>query len=161
MNKNQSPYMLEAASDYLRAAKLLWNEPNLGGVAVVNAGIAMEIILKSFIAEPVENNRRNTVGEQYEIKGKKLHLLTELAKKIDPELYRKLGFNRHELWLEKFNNLFVESRYPYEEQSRKGYSEAAIYIGIEMFKETIKWYKETGNEDPWVQEYPNVAGGGL
>ncbi|NOQ78395.1 MAG: hypothetical protein GQ546_03235 [Gammaproteobacteria bacterium] len=70
MSKNQSPYMLESAFDYLRAAKILWRQPNLGGLAVVNSSIAIEIILKSFIAQPSENKRKGTVSEQYEIKEK-------------------------------------------------------------------------------------------
>src|SRR5690606_41249267 len=76
MSKNQSPYMLESASDYLRAAKFLWGQPNLCGVAMVNAAIAIEIILKSFTAEPADNQRKGTVGEQYN--GKRQHLLTKL-----------------------------------------------------------------------------------
>ncbi|MEE8056482.1 MAG: hypothetical protein V3T17_01415 [Pseudomonadales bacterium] len=161
MPKYQSPYMLESASDYLRAAKILWSQPNLGGVAVMNSAIAIEIILKSFIAKPSENNRKGTISEQYKIKGTKLHTLPELAKSIDLEIYQKLGFHQYECWFEKFSNLFVQSRYPYEPTSRGGYSEVPIQVGVEMFNSTISWYKETGNTDPWVKMYPEVAGGGL
>ncbi|GIU04821.1 MULTISPECIES: hypothetical protein [unclassified Shewanella] len=161
MSNHQSPYMLETASDYLRAAKVLWKEPNLGLVAVVNAAIAIEIILKSFIAQPSENDRKGTISEQYEIKGKRLHTLTDLAKAIDSDLYNKLGFHRHEYWFQKFDNLFVQSRYPYEPTSSGGYSDTPIQIGIEMFRSTINWYKQTENPDPWVIMYPDVAGGGL
>ncbi|MEH6628395.1 MAG: hypothetical protein V7739_18295 [Motiliproteus sp.] len=161
MSRNQSPYMLETASDYLRAAKLLWGQPNLGGVAMINAAIAIEIILKSFIAEPTDNKRKGTVGEQYELKGKRLHLLTDLAKQVDPVIYRELGFHNHEYWFEKYDNLFVQARYPYEPTARSGYTEIPIKTGIEMFRSTIEWYKKTGNVDPWVKVYPEVSGGGL
>ena len=162
MSKNQSPYMLETASDYLRAANYLWEQPNLGGVAMVNAAIAIEIILKSFIAEPTDNIRKGTVGEQYEIERKKrLHLFTDLAKQIDPVIYRELGFQKHEDWFGKYDNLFVKARYPYESTARSGYTKTPIKIGIEMFRSTIEWYKKTNNNDPWVKIYPEVAGGCL
>lgn len=153
--------MLETATDYLRAAKVLWGQPNLGGVAVVNAAIAIEIILKSFIATVSDNSRKGGVAEQYEILGKRLHTLTELAERIDTGIYNKLGFFKYEECFKKYNNLFVESRYPYEQTSRSGYSEIPIKVGGEMFRSTMNWYKETGNKDPWVVMYPEVAGGGI
>lgn len=161
MSNYQSPYMLESASDYLRAAKLLWTQPNLSGVAIVNAAIAIEIILKSFTATPSDNHRKGTVGEQYEIKRKRLHKLTELAKAVDPEIYKSLGFYKHEYWFNKYDSLFVNARYPYETTAIDVYTEVPISIGIEMFRSTIAWYKESENKDPWVQLYPEVAGGGL
>lgn len=161
MSNYQSPYMLESASDYLRAAKLLWNQPNLCGVAIVNAAIAIEIILKSFIAQPLDNNRIGTIGEQYEIKGKRIHKLTEIARQIDPELYKLLGFDKYDYWFEKYDNLFIQQRYPYESSANGGYTAIPISIGIKMFLSTIEWYKNTDNKDPWVSMYPEVAGGGL
>ncbi|MGJ8694623.1 MAG: hypothetical protein ACSHW0_19370 [Thalassotalea sp.] len=161
MSNNQSPYMLESASDYLRAAKLLWGQPNLNGVAVVNAAIAIEIILKSFLAQPSENDRKGTLGEQYEIKGQRLHKLTELAKAIEPELFKSLGFQKHERHFKKYDNLFIKARYPYETSSNSGNTDIPISVGIEMFRATINWYKQTNNQDPWVLMYPKVAGGGL
>jgi len=161
MSKNQSPYMLESASDYLRAAKLLWEQPNLCNVAMVNAAIAIEIILKSFSAEPADNKWKGTIVEQYEIKGKRLHLFTELAARIDPVIYRDLGFNNHDYWFQQYDNLFIKARYPYEPDSRSGHTEIPIKVGIEMFKATIRWYKDTGNTDLWVKRYPDVTGGGL
>ena len=106
MSNPQSPYMLETAPDYLRATKLLWSQPSLCGVATVNAAIAIEIILKSFTATPTENKRKGKVAEQYEVKSSRLHKLTDLAKTIDPELYRTLGFDKHEYWLNKYDSLF-------------------------------------------------------
>lgn len=161
MSNNQSPYMLEVASDYLRAAKILWNQPNLAGVATVNSAIAIEIILKSFIAQPVKNSRKNTVSEQYAIKGKKIHGLNDLAKKVDTKLYKKLGFHNHEHWFVKFDNLFVQARYPYEQNSTSGYLTIIFDVATDMFRATLNWYKESGNNDPWVKLYPTVSGGAL
>ncbi|NVK57911.1 MAG: hypothetical protein HWE26_20110 [Alteromonadaceae bacterium] len=161
MSKNQSPYMLETAFNYLHAAKLLWGKGNLSGVAMVNAAIAIEIILKSFIATPTDNIRKGTSGEQYELKGKKPHLLTDLAKKVDPSLFEELGFQDYLYWFNEYDNLFVNARYPYEPCSRKGHIEIPIKVGISMFNSVIEWYKRTGNKDSWVINYPNVSGGGL
>ncbi|MFQ2749402.1 hypothetical protein [Aeromonas caviae] len=63
IGRNQSAYMLETASDYLRAAKVIWLQPNLQSVAMVNAAIAIEIILKSFLSQPTNNMRKGTVGD--------------------------------------------------------------------------------------------------
>lgn len=161
MSKNQSPYMLESAYSYLRAAKILWTQPNLSGVAIVNSAIAIEIILKSFSSQPSENDRKGTVSQQYEVSGKKSHTLTKLAKEIDPEIYRKLRFHEYECWFERFDKLFVEARYPYEPGSRSGATEMSIIVGVKMFRATMNWYKESGSNDPWVVAYPDVTGGSL
>ncbi len=128
---------------------------------MVNAAIAIEIILKSFVAKPFENDRKGTVAEQYEVKEKRLHKLTDLAKAIDPDVYKSLGFHKHEYWFEKYDNLFVKARYPYEPSSNNGYTEIPISIGVEIFRAIIAWHKETENNDPWVVLYPEVAGGSL
>ncbi|MFM4718337.1 MULTISPECIES: hypothetical protein [Aeromonas] len=158
IGRNQSAYMLETASDYLRAAKVIWLQPNLQSVAMVNAAIAIEIILKSFLSQPTNNMRKGTVGEQYEIK-QKVHLFNDIAARIDRDIYDKLNFSRYCSFFEKNKALFVESRYPYEPSSRGGFNDEAIHVGIEIFNATMRWYKETGNEDPWVKAYPDVAGG--
>lgn len=159
--RNQSAYMLEAAFDYLRAAKVLWLQENLKRVAMVNAAIAIEIMLKSFIAQPVKNEQAGTVGEQYVITGKGLHSLVKIAGKIDSEIYFKLNLGVYECFFNKYEKLFVEARYPYEPGSRVGFNEEPIDVGIAIFKATIKWYKETGNDDPWILKYPDVVGGQL
>lgn len=160
MSKNQSPYMLEAAGNYVRAAQILWQHPNMGKVATVNAAIGIEIMLKSFIATPVENDRKNTVSQQYEINSR-FHGLFELYKLIDSNLAKKLRLNKYEEWFKQYKQAFIESRYPYEVASSLGYSQTLIDVSLQIFRAMIEWYKETGNPDPWVIEYPNVSGGGL
>ena len=152
----QSPYMIESAHDYIRAARLLWNQPNLCSVSVVNAAIGLEIILKSFVAQPSQNERMGTISEQYEINGKRFHKLTDLAKKIDESVYKKLRLDQYEHWFESFDNLFIEARYPYEPEARTSYSEVPITIGEGLLSKVIQWYKESGSTDPWIKEYPNV-----
>ena len=70
-------------------------------------------------------------------------------------------FNNHDYWFQQYDNLFIKARYPYEPDSRSGHTEISIKVGIEMFKATIRWYKDTGNTDLWVKRYPDVTGGGL
>ncbi len=160
MSRNQSPYMLEAAGNYVRAAQILWRQPNMGKVAVVNAAIGIEIMFKSFIAVPVENYRKGSVSEQYKPK-QTVHGLYELNKSVDSELAKKLEFTRHEEWFKKYDSVFVKDRYPYEISSNAGYSQTLIDVSLQMFRAMINWYKESENPDPWVVEYPSVAGGGL
>lgn len=158
--KNQSPWMLESASNYLRAATFLERQANLGSVAMVNSAIAIEIILKSFSAEVVRNMRIGTIGEQYKINGR-LHSLYSLSEKIDRETYNALGFERFKETFIKYDSVFMTARYPYEANAHTGFNSALTQVGIEIFNETIGWYKRTGNADQWVQDYPNVTGGAL
>lgn len=159
MSNLQSPYMIETASDYIRAARLLWGQPNLGAVSVVNAAIGLEIILKSFLAKPVENDRQGTISEKYKLDGKKHpHKLTEIAEKIDKEIYKVLRLDQYQHWFESFDNLFIDARYPYEPESRGSYSEVPITIGEEILDKVIQWYKDSGSKDPWIRDYPNVPG---
>lgn len=143
MSRNKSPYMLETAFRYLHAANFLWERGNLGNVAMVNAAIAIEIILKSFLAIPKRNSLEGTVAEQYEVKGSGFHSLTKLSEMIDRELYKELGFEKYDFWFKEYDNLFVQARYPYEPNSRGGYSDIPIKVGVEIFRVTIGWYKKT------------------
>lgn len=161
MSKNQSPYMLEVASDYIRASKLLWGQPNLQNIAIVNASIAIEVILKSFLAEPVENDKFGTLAQQYRMTRSRVHLFSDLVAEIDPQLCRKLKLCKHSNWFKENDRLFLESRYPYEPACSGTYNDNSLVIAIEMFREVIDWYKETGNDDPWVVLYPAVAGGSI
>ncbi|OCP57363.1 hypothetical protein AKH04_11275 [Vibrio parahaemolyticus] len=159
MSKNQSPYMLEVSSDYIRASKLLWGQPNLQNVAIVNASIAIEIILKSFLAEPYENDSLGTLAQQYKMTRSRVHLFSDLVDEIEPQLCRKLKFSKYIDWFKENDRLFIKSRYPYEPACSGSYNDTPLVVATEMFREVINWYKETGNDDPWVVLYPNVAGG--
>lgn len=142
MSKNQSPYMISTAYEYLRAAKILWLQPNLSSVSNTNAAIGIEILLKSFFASPVDNARKGTFGEQYEINGRRIHSLSDLAEKIDKDLASKLGFYQAKDWFKLFDNLFLESRYPYEKNAPNSYSEAPVDLGIKLLNNTIKGTKK-------------------
>lgn len=157
---NQSPHMLNAAHGYLRASQILWAQPNLGAVSNVNAAIGIEILLKSFIAESVENERKDTYGENYLVR-KRFHKLTDLLNEIEPEIHKKLRLERYKEWFEVFDNLFIDARYPYESGAKNSYSEVPIDIGVELFNVIMQWYKDTNNKDMWIRTYPDVPGGGL
>jgi len=55
-------WMLRSARTYLKAAELLYTK-NLPHVAMVNAAMGMEILLKSFISVP--DQHEGTSGETY------------------------------------------------------------------------------------------------
>ncbi len=57
-------WMLESAHSYLKAAEIL-DAQNLPHVAMVNAAIGMEILLKSFISVP--DQHQGTSGETYKL----------------------------------------------------------------------------------------------
>lgn len=57
-------WMLESAYRYLKASELL-DAQNLSSVAMVNAEIGLEILLKSFISVP--DQHQGTAGEIYKL----------------------------------------------------------------------------------------------
>lgn len=89
-------WMIETGYKYAKVASLAWAEGNLGSESEVNAALAVEILLKSLLAEPVENELTGTAAEQFKITGKNPgHNLFELYKAIPADLRSKLGLVRH------------------------------------------------------------------
>ncbi|WP_292626561.1 hypothetical protein [Novosphingobium sp. 17-62-19] len=54
-------WMVEIAYGYAKIADMAWRDGNLGVQSEINAALAVEILLKSLSAEPVENVRLRPV----------------------------------------------------------------------------------------------------
>ena len=161
MSASQAPFMLETAYYYLRAAKILLREPKMEFVAQINGALGTEILLKSFRSVPEENDKKGTLAEEYKFIDGRMHKLTALASSIDEKLCRKLKIDQHKQTIQRYDDYFINSRYHYEKNVTHGYDGMIIVAGIEIFRETIAWYKETNSSDPWIINYPNIPGGEL
>ncbi|MFG0532160.1 hypothetical protein ACF8FB_17775 [Pseudomonas sp. yb_2] len=130
-------WMLESARYYLNAAELL-DAQNLLHVAMVNAAIGMEILLKSFISVP--DQHEGTSGETYKLDVEALktaHQYLQSIGKIPPKQKRdahdlltlfhampaaireSLALNSQEHSFERYRDVFTNSRYQYESASWK------------------------------------------
>ncbi|MEH6711169.1 MAG: hypothetical protein V7733_08120 [Paraglaciecola polaris] len=157
MNTLPKVRVVSAADAFLHTAKDLY-ELRLDGVNWVypfgvNAGLAIELYLKSYIAEdddiPALEFPDGSVIYQHHVKSKsKKHRLEQLFKCIPPniqlDIEKKYKVNELSkkyvtltLALERFSNIFVECRYPYEQGGFKGGCMTDLLSLTSFFKETI------------------------
>ena len=90
MQQHLTPWMIESAYRYWKAAKYLLTGRGMMAVAQVNAAIGLEILLKSFVAVP--NGNHGLVNETYDLN-------PELITEAHLELQRtgKVAAGRNEL----------------------------------------------------------------
>lgn len=153
-----APYMVEAAHGYSKAADSLWSQNFM--VSIVNAALAVEILLKSFNAKISDN--AGMLNEKYKFddsvlpKGANRHDLIVLFDALPPEVREKFRDPYITDMLESYRYTFVKDRYVYEANARRGASGALLGVADELIKETVKIYKQRGCTDDWIQNYPNV-----
>lgn len=147
------PYQLpdikvwDVANDYQIAASLLNekslekdSDPGFGWVAGINAAIALEIYLKSFLSR--EKLTPVGIGGVYQQNSDVTfgHNLPKLYRKIDPYLISELKSSFANLYprrdleisLDRYKENFVDSRYRFERGSRASYDNDIVYFAEEM-----------------------------
>lgn len=135
------------ANDYQISASLL-NKKSLeedsdagyGWVAGINAAIALEIYLKSFLSN--EKLSKVGTGEIYRQSSKVTfgHKLPDLYEKIDSNLQSELVAAFSNLFpdrnlfhcIEKYKEDFIDGRYRFEEGARWCYDNDIVYFAEEM-----------------------------
>jgi len=164
-------WMLQSAYDYLKAAELL-DSQGLSHVAMVNAAIGMEILLKSFISIP--DQHQGTSGETYTLddhalKAAHKHLQsigkTRLNKRCDghdlltlfhavpPAIRQSLALDSQERWFERYRDVFTNSRYQYESGSWTFSDPVLMGLLRWMLANVVGYYSERGSQDPFVLGY--------
>ncbi|HIQ45418.1 MAG TPA: hypothetical protein EYH47_22000 [Pseudomonas oleovorans] len=170
-------WMLEQASDYIRAAQLLRYKPNLMRVSQVNAAIGVEILLKSFLAEPdgfygqinqtysVNQHLIKQSANQLKKTGKLRqdakpsgHDLLVLFHSIPDDIRKTSGLADHHDVVERYRETFTASRYEYELAASKGFDTILADRAIEMLNSVVRYAQTIGSTDPWVQAFPNIPG---
>jgi len=131
-------------------------------VALVNAAIGMEILLKSFVARP--NGNHGQVDETYDLDGEMIrdahrelrragkiaahkrvdkHDLLTLFYSVPADVRSRLRFDQEEEWIERYRNVFTNARYPYETSSPGGFDDTLI----------VMWYRKQGCRDLFIVCY--------
>ncbi|WP_256573285.1 MULTISPECIES: hypothetical protein [unclassified Pseudomonas] len=163
--------MLESAHNYLKAAELL-DAQNLPHVAMVNAAIGMEILLKSFISVP--DQHQGTSGETYKLDVEALkaaHQHLQSIGKIPPKQKRDahdlltlfhampaairqtLALDSQEGSFERYRDVFTNGRYLYESSSWKFSDPVLMRLLRWTLANVVGYYKERGSQDPFVLGY--------
>lgn len=128
---------------FQEAAKLL-NEHKNDWAAVINAALAIEIYLKSFLSTEVKSSLEKNKIYQKASKSKHGHDLVELYRAIQ-EPYKSLLKNEFanlypdtnlSTSLEKYKDIFVQARYRFEANSRGNIDNGIVYLANE-FKEVV------------------------
>ena len=164
-------WMLESAHNYLKAAELL-DAQNLPHVAMVNAAIGMEILLKSFISVP--DQHQGTSGETYTLDVEALktahqhlqsigkipskqkrdaHDLLTLFHAMPAAIRESLALNSQEHSFERYRDVFTNSRYQYESASWKFSDPVLMGLLRWTLANVVGYYKERGSQDPFVVNY--------
>lgn len=153
-----APYMVETANNYYRAASHLWSIDS--SIALVNAAISIEILLKSYNSVITDNEGK--INEKYRFNDKCLtksqnkHNLIDLFNALPPEIKEVFNESYIKEILSKYQMTFVSERYVYERNTRGGGSASLIELAHTFVKRTVSLYKDRGCNDPWVVNYPNV-----
>lgn len=163
-------WMLESAHSYLKAAELL-DAQHLPHVAQVNAAIGMEILLKSFISLPDQN--QGTSGETYRLdptalakahqrllsigktsrKNHDKHDLLTLFYAVPEQIRRSLALDSQEECFEKYRSVFTNSRYPYESNSAKSSDPILMRMLRWTLANVVGYHKERGSQDAFIVSY--------
>lgn len=172
---NLSPWMVESAYRYLKAAKHLRRGHDMLDIAQINAAIGMEILLKSFVSKP--NGNLGQVNETYELdmgaiktahehlkatdripayrkdRGPNKHDLLTLFHAIPEPIRQRIRLDRHEHWIEKDREVFTNARYRYEAGAPGGYDDILIGVLDELIEDVVHWYRELGSKDVFIVCY--------
>lgn len=164
-------WMLESAHNYLKAAELL-DAQNLPHVAMVNAAIGMEILLKCFISVP--DQHQGTSGETYKLdidalkaahqhlqsigkippkQKRDAHDLLTLFHAMPAAIRQTLALDSQEDSFERYRDVFTNSRYQYESSSWKFSDQVLMRLLRWMLANVVGYYKERGSQDPFVVNY--------
>lgn len=175
MQQHLTPWMVESAYRYLKAAKHLKCGHDMLDIAQINAAVGMEILLKSFVSKP--NGKLGQADETYELDygaikvahdhlrtvGKipayrkdrppNKHDLLTLFYAIPEPIRVRIRLDRHEHWIEKDREVFTNSRYRYENGAPKGYDDILVGVLDELIDEVVAWYREQGCRDLFIVCY--------
>lgn len=136
------------ANEYQEAAALL-DKHEMGCVAAINAALAIEIYLKSFLSTEVKSSWEDGTIYQRASECEHGHDLIKLYEKIQKP-YQTLLINEFaNLYpdtefpdlLEKYKDVFFRARYRFEPNSRGNLDNGIVYLANE-FKEVVLKVKE-------------------
>lgn len=145
-------WVLESAHRYARASAILLKS-HLMYESEVNAALSMELLIKSLLAQPVDNARKGTDAQQYSSRHIKVpggHDLFMLYEKVDPQVAEKVGLKHHAHLLMSKRDVFMRLRYVYEEGAPGGSTNLLLHAVSSVIPQVVHHFIETGDDDKWL-----------
>lgn len=147
-------WMVEAAYKYAKVAEISLGHGNLGAQSEVNAAIAVELLLKSLRAVPVDNARAGTVAQQYLVpKAGDGHDLMRQYEEVPNELRTLLRLDRHEATFNTKRHVFKLNRYEYESTAAGSFDDTLLQLAAELIPVFVQHFLDAGSDDPWLLIY--------
>lgn len=147
-------WMVEAAYKYAKVAEISLSHGSLGAQSEVNAAIAVELLLKSLRAVPVDNAKAGTVAQQYDVpRGGDGHDLLKQYEKIPGELRSRLRLDRHKAAFEEKRHVFKLNRYEYESTAARSFDDTLLQLAAELIPVFVQHFLDAGSDDPWLLIY--------
>ncbi|MCZ4321441.1 hypothetical protein [Pseudomonas anguilliseptica] len=147
-------WMVEAAYKYAKVAEISLRHGNLGAQSEVNAAIAVELLLKSLRAVPVDNARAGTVAQQFMVpRIGDGHDLLGLYELIPGELRTQLRLERYRRTFEEKRHVFKLNRYEYESTAARSYDDTLLQLAAELIPVFVRYFLDAGSDDPWLRSY--------
>lgn len=137
-----SPWLIEESYKYYCSAKILQGENNLLCVAEINAALAIEIALKSFLVTATKFEGKP--WEEYVYKKPKNapngHNLCCLYEQLPEQVKEAVFTEELKNWIMRFSETFTRSRYRYEPASVKSSGSVIIEVAFELLQKIIRFY---------------------
>ncbi|WP_374537965.1 hypothetical protein [Chitinimonas taiwanensis] len=149
--------MVEVAWNYCQL--VIGSSFQRGMIEQTLAALAIEITLKSYNAVAVGNIGKLNETYQFQLpQGFKLppkdrHNLVALAGLLRADLRHYLIEPLDEDVLEANKDAFSDSRYSYEPDAPKSFSNSAMKLAIKLICKTVYLYKQRGCTDPFVSTF--------
>ena len=147
-------WVLESAYRYGKASAFLL-QAGLTYESEVNAALAMELLIKSLLVAPLQNDRFGTVLQQYDVpkhfRPKDGHDLFQLYEKVPTGIAEKVGLASQEDLLQIKRDVFRRARYIYEEGAPRGSDSLLLHGFFWLFPQVVAHIVEIGEADEWVK----------
>ena len=148
--------MVESAYDYL--STVLTTKHKRGYIQETIGSLAIEIILKSFVAKVSRN--LGELDERYEVdkskflgKSSDFHNLKHLAQAIPPAVRSYLLDEADEQEIEEHQDTFKNSRYIYERTAPSWSTDELHRLAAKLICKTIYLYKAQGCNDGFINGF--------
>ncbi|SHF68093.1 hypothetical protein SAMN02745117_02424 [Lampropedia hyalina DSM 16112] len=165
-------WMVETSYKYAKLAEiaLVMKNDSLELQSEVNAALAVEILLKSLLVEPVHNHQLGTLATRFKLNELKIldtevassvqggrmdrHNLYHLYGCISEHLRKELGLLHHKTSLQEKARVFTKKRYDYEADSKgETFDDTLLHIAGDLIPRFVDYFLQQGSEDPWLLLY--------
>lgn len=147
-------WVLESAYRYGKASAVLL-QARLTYESEVNAALAMELLTKSLLVVPLQNDRAGTVLQQYDIpknvRPKDGHDLFQLYEKVPADIAEKVGLASQADLLQNKRDVFRRARYIYEEGAPRSSDSLLLQTFFWLFPQVVAHLVEIDQADEWVR----------